>query len=120
MLAIEGRIDGPRGRPRAALQLFRDGTKEFIRAAGLHQHSRYLTCLRKLARFGLVIVRGVEDDRHARTARIGAQQPDELVSVHGGHQNVGNDQVRPCGLYSRQSVGTVRRLDHAVTFVAEQ
>src|SRR2546427_2523692 len=56
----------------------------------------------------------MKNDWDAFERGILAQSGNELVAVHGGHQNVGNDEIRRSELRLLQSLFAVVRFNHLV------
>ena len=67
-----------------------------------------------------MIGRRVENDRRGGHRGDGAHLADELVAIHGRHQDVADDQMGPLALDECERFGAVRRLENAVPLIPEQ
>ena len=64
--------------------------------------------------------RRVEDHRRGGHRRDRAHLADELVAIHGRHEDVADDQMGPFALHDGERFGAVRRLENAVPLIPEQ
>ncbi len=94
--------------------------KNDLRLAGLGDDVDHAAALCECARFALVIGRRVENDRCVRNRRDGAHLADELVAVHGRHEDVADDQMGPFALDDGERLGAVGRLENAVSVKRQQ
>ena len=94
--------------------------KNDLRLAGFGDDVDHAAALCECARFALVIGRRVENDRRGRNRRDGAHLADELVAVHGRHEDVADDQMGPFALDDGERLGTVGRLENAVSVKRQQ
>src|SRR5918996_5886328 len=66
----------------------------------------------------MLIVGGcMKDNVGLGNDRISTQLTNELEAIHFGHEEVGNDQLRPFGARFLQSFGAITGRDHAVAIV---
>ena len=94
--------------------------KNPFRIAGFRQHDAHATGVCQRLGLRLAVGRGVENHRHRREVRIGAQMRDEFVAVHGGHQDVGDHEVGALGAHAFQRLRAVRGFEQAMAAVPEQ
>src|SRR5579864_1106701 len=68
--------------------------KNHLRLAGFGDDVAYPAALGERASFAFMIGRRVENDRRRGHGWDGAHLAHELVAVHGGHEDVADDQLR--------------------------
>ncbi len=69
---------------------------------------------RQLCRVALVVFGGEEDDQGLRGARLDAQTADELVAVHRGHHEIGDDELGILGTGQLQGLLAIAGFDDGV------
>ena len=111
---------GPGGRARVHTQFGADRFQDLVGVGRFAQHRGDAAALGHRHRFVLGVHGRKEDHPGRGQSRIGAQLLDELVAVHGGHQDVGDDQVGMVAPRQGQGLGAVFGLQQAMACVAEQ
>lgn len=98
---------GHRGKDQLRVGRLREDVTD---AAGLRQQPRPI--VRVNAR--------VEDDGRKGNGRVRAQSADELVAIHGGHEDIGDDQVWALGLHHLQRLCAIRGIQDLIAVRAEE
>ena len=90
------------------------GFDECYQITGLGNDSAYTVGGGHRVRFGLQVLRGVEEHWDPPACRLGPDRLRELAAVHAGHHNVGQHQVQMLAPEQRQRFGAVTCLDGVV------
>ncbi len=96
-----------------------DGFEHVGRLAGLAQHARYACGTSQLGGVALVVFGGKENDGGQRSARLDAQAANQLIAVHRGHQQVGDDEVGVFRLRELQGLLAITGFDDGVAARAQ-
>ncbi len=115
-----GRRDRRRVRRGVAAKLGLHRRQDHVGIARLGQDRAHAAGLGQFARLRLAVGGGVEDDRGGRDRRLRPKLPRELEAVHGRHQDVGDDQLRPFGAHDLERGGAIGGLHQCVPGMAEQ
>ena len=67
-----------------------------------------------------MIVRRIENDRRVGHLRDRAHLADELVAIHGRHEDIADDQVGPSASHEVERLAAVGRLEHRVPVMSQQ
>src|ERR1700722_18205880 len=67
-----------------------------------------------------MIIGGAEDHRRFLDVGLATEAPDKLITVHGWHEDVADDQIGMLRLGDRESLRAVLRLMHAMADMLER
>ena len=67
-----------------------------------------------------MVVRRTKDNRSFCDRRVCAELPNQLVPVHGWHEDIGNDQIGMFGSCGCQGLRAIRGLKQNVAAMAKQ
>src|ERR1700730_14822589 len=93
MLAIELFRSWGRCRPWSQPESGFHGAENRLWFRRLGDHAGNSAGARQHLRFTLMVVRRAKDNRGLRDDRVCTELPNQLISVHGWHEDIGDDQV---------------------------
>lgn len=101
-------------------QRFFDGVQNGLRLARLDQYLSHPARQSQIACLGFSVVGAVEHHLGLSDVRVGAQLAHKLVTVHGGHEDVGDNKLWPFSAHHRQGLRTIGGLQRLVAAVTDE